>query len=486
MIPSASSADIKGIPQFLSSEISSRLPSAEITSVDSTPFSDLIGFGIGSDRAIPANILAIIGDHSNPESNPNMMPGGGKYASDLFLATAGSPTGNSLISDGQMVGAGNGVTQKLFNGLIDPETENGRQNLSNIETGPVKGSLNGALESKENIPARLNVALHNGDNAQRLSERNLLAGFHRSLDSKTGQTETINIDISEKLSTLSDNNKGVRLSSEILGALNLKELRVNSAGRLSSNSITAGEIIEALGSGPESKISRANLLISEKPVLLDEAETGKHPDTSGVLNDLIEENGKNGFRSIFDFGDNQGKIGVIENTGLDIKGSTDAMPFVSGESSGKSVEISRLDTSQIRFVLPSEFQNDQAKLNRTVVVKMEPEHLGTVRLTLSSLNENLTARLIVDSVAARAAVESNLNNLIDQLDRLGIKVDQFEVSVSGEQVDSRAGEHKPPRTINHRTKRLDAYKAEPGGSVTAKPGRRSNVYISATGVNCFA
>ena len=65
------------------------------------------------------------------------------------------------------------------------------------------------------------------------------------------------------------------------------------------------------------------------------------------------------------------------------------------------------------------------------MIKVEPEHLGPARLNLSMRGEALVARLVVDSVQARIAVEGSLHQLNDQLSRAGIKVDHLEVTVGG-------------------------------------------------------
>ena len=65
------------------------------------------------------------------------------------------------------------------------------------------------------------------------------------------------------------------------------------------------------------------------------------------------------------------------------------------------------------------------------MIRIEPEHLGPARLNLSLHNDQLTARVIVESPAAKVAVENSLDQLTQQLSRVGIELDRLEVALSG-------------------------------------------------------
>ncbi|UCC43425.1 MAG: flagellar hook-length control protein FliK [Candidatus Zixiibacteriota bacterium] len=106
---------------------------------------------------------------------------------------------------------------------------------------------------------------------------------------------------------------------------------------------------------------------------------------------------------------------------------------LSADSSDKSTNpTDRLHQSEsIRFILPDRFQQSFRPHNQTIMIKVEPEHLGPARLNLCMRGDALVARVVVDSVQAKAAVESSLHQLNDQLSRAGIKVDHLEVTVGG-------------------------------------------------------
>lgn len=64
-------------------------------------------------------------------------------------------------------------------------------------------------------------------------------------------------------------------------------------------------------------------------------------------------------------------------------------------------------------------------------ISIKPENLGQVKVHLVMVEDQLTARLTVESQAAKQAVEGNLQMLKDTLQQAGIKVESFSVDVSG-------------------------------------------------------
>jgi flagellar hook-length control protein FliK len=91
----------------------------------------------------------------------------------------------------------------------------------------------------------------------------------------------------------------------------------------------------------------------------------------------------------------------------------------------------RLLPGQVRFTLPDQIARQLKPNGRSVSIAIEPEHLGKATLRLSISNQMLTARLTVDTPAAKAMVEQSLDQLTQQLLRAGIKVDLISVTVAG-------------------------------------------------------
>lgn len=144
------------------------------------------------------------------------------------------------------------------------------------------------------------------------------------------------------------------------------------------------------------------------------------------------------------------------------------------------------EINSVRLTAPSESDIRELKSGRTVIIKMEPEHMGPVRLTLSTSGDSLHGRMTVQSIEARAAVEGNLNELQEHLSRQGIKLDSFQISLAGGQVGQRAfsGRRSPADTggaSRHSTRIL----SHPISGLSENI-LNQRLYISATGVNWVA
>ena len=146
----------------------------------------------------------------------------------------------------------------------------------------------------------------------------------------------------------------------------------------------------------------------------------------------------------------------------------------------------KIATAPVKFVLPAEINGKNIRNNHTVMIRMEPDHLGPVRMTISTYNDVLTARLVVDSPVAKAAVESNLNNLLEQLNRQGIKVDTFEVSVNGGEVGHEAKENRFAGSAGIERQYQKSYEKSNAIDEVVAQRAQEHLYIEANGVNCFA
>ncbi len=141
---------------------------------------------------------------------------------------------------------------------------------------------------------------------------------------------------------------------------------------------------------------------------------------------------------------------------------------------------------EVRFVIPQELTKGNVKNGQVVIIKMEPENLGSLRLILSTHQDNVSGRLIVENNAVRSLVESNLDNLYDQLSRHGIRLENFEVALNAGQGGHRFGQSRSSEDgrINGRMKK---YFDDIKSSVQSTPIiSRGRMYIGATGVNWMA
>ncbi len=89
----------------------------------------------------------------------------------------------------------------------------------------------------------------------------------------------------------------------------------------------------------------------------------------------------------------------------------------------------------VRMVIPEAEMMKLRTTGQTVRLHLEPDTLGPARLTLSMQGDTLKAHVVVDSRQAKAAVESSLQELTQQLSRANIKVDHISVEVGSESPD---------------------------------------------------
>ena len=122
------------------------------------------------------------------------------------------------------------------------------------------------------------------------------------------------------------------------------------------------------------------------------------------------------------------------------------------------------------------------------MIKLEPEFLGPARLHLTMRQETLTARVMVDTPQAKAAVESSLSQLTDQLTKVGIKVDYIDVGVRGGGAQNQFF-HNQSNWFRAHISRVTAPKeVEPvSPAITAATvARHSAGYIAGDRVNIYA
>ncbi|MCG8334799.1 MAG: flagellar hook-length control protein FliK [Proteobacteria bacterium] len=69
----------------------------------------------------------------------------------------------------------------------------------------------------------------------------------------------------------------------------------------------------------------------------------------------------------------------------------------------------------------------------TIVIRLNPEHLGKLEIKLKKAGETLTGEFKVDSVEAKKILSAEFAQLQQDLENQGIKLDQFTVFVKGEE-----------------------------------------------------
>jgi flagellar hook-length control protein FliK len=116
---------------------------------------------------------------------------------------------------------------------------------------------------------------------------------------------------------------------------------------------------------------------------------------------------------------------------------------VGGKELDKQITVESKVHQPVRIVLPENTKLNSGRQNHTIMIKIEPEHLGPARLELHLKNEIVTAKLTVETSAAKTTLESSINSLKEQFAKADIKVEQIEINVRGETNNNQLFERQP-------------------------------------------
>jgi flagellar hook-length control protein FliK len=116
---------------------------------------------------------------------------------------------------------------------------------------------------------------------------------------------------------------------------------------------------------------------------------------------------------------------------------------ITGQPQALTNQRPTVEATTIKLSVPEADLQQLRPNGSTVNIRIEPEHLGPARLSLNLNHHGLTARVTVDSMAARTVVEHSLDQLTDQLSRAGVQVDRIEVALAGGDARERFFDRRP-------------------------------------------
>ncbi|PWB70292.1 hypothetical protein C3F09_09290 [candidate division GN15 bacterium] len=124
---------------------------------------------------------------------------------------------------------------------------------------------------------------------------------------------------------------------------------------------------------------------------------------------------------------------IDKQSGIGVKmtGTEPSIEMSKGTRQQRAVATAPVERPAVRMTIQQEMPTLSHLEGRTLMIKLEPEYLGTARLHLTMRQDTLSARVMVETPQAKQAVESSLSQLTDQLTKAGIKVDYIDVGVRG-------------------------------------------------------
>ncbi|MDH4155891.1 MAG: flagellar hook-length control protein FliK, partial [candidate division Zixibacteria bacterium] len=148
----------------------------------------------------------------------------------------------------------------------------------------------------------------------------------------------------------------------------------------------------------------------------------------------------------------------------------------------------RFSARPVRISLPETFQAASRPHSQSIMLKIEPEHLGPARLNLLMRHDTLVARVVVDSVQAKMLIERNLDTLVEQLARADINLEKIEVEVGGSGAESGQFERRMLWSQRNRAAILMRGNETDAESAIITPSiyQAPRTYVGESGVNLLA
>jgi hypothetical protein len=141
----------------------------------------------------------------------------------------------------------------------------------------------------------------------------------------------------------------------------------------------------------------------------------------------------------------------------------------------------------VKFTLPDTIHKPFASSGQTIMIKIEPDHLGPARLNLSVRDQMLTARVTVDTPAAKMAVERSLGQLTEQLSRAGIDVDRIDVMLDNSGGREQFFDRRPLWSQSHPQRNVTEADTSETDIISAiSPTLLSSRYVGNRGVDLLA
>ncbi len=107
----------------------------------------------------------------------------------------------------------------------------------------------------------------------------------------------------------------------------------------------------------------------------------------------------------------------------------------------------------VKIVLPENIKLNTNQKTQTIMIRIEPDHLGPARLELTMTNDLLSAKLIVETVEAKIILESSISQLKEKLASADIKVENLEINVRSESHNSQMSDKQQAHWQNQKALR---------------------------------
>jgi len=92
----------------------------------------------------------------------------------------------------------------------------------------------------------------------------------------------------------------------------------------------------------------------------------------------------------------------------------------------------KIDIQPVRFNLPDNLNQALKPNGQSIMIRVEPDHLGPAQIKLTIEDDKLKAEIKVHSATAKTTLENSVDKLIQQLSKADIKVDYIEITADSD------------------------------------------------------
>lgn len=167
-------------------------------------------------------------------------------------------------------------------------------------------------------------------------------------------------------------------------------------------------------------------MIEELP---ENRQENQESDTLKLQSKKTEHDSGNGGKNTNDF---NGQQEMMQNTNNDTTAVETAAKPISSYASENTENILRQLADAVKII-----KNENLT---EMELQMHPASLGTVNVSLVTKGGSVTAEFTTQNEAVRAAIESQVSQLVSNLEQQGVKVEAVEVSVAGHELEKNLDE----------------------------------------------
>lgn len=240
------------------------------------------------------------------------------------------------------------------------------------------------------------------------------------------------------------------------------------------------------GRQPTSRPATGGARIGQRPAVL---------DTGDGLMSVIRSNNapKQAVARPHQWWNNADPFGkfTMSSGSLDAGVDSGTLEYIAGSgrmATESSLSYEKAETRQVRFSLPDNLPSRLGLNGKTISLKIEPEHLGPARLSLTMYGNKLKAKVMVKTAEAKAMIENSLDILTRQLAKAEIEVDNIEVAIDGDHAEGELPQRRPywRRSVPNAATDLKALPSDDAAEQLPAYLQSANTYVGAAGVNLLA